>query len=249
METMTTIAFHEPEFDEHADYWRVTYPALEEAKERVWTQYQDVVGELGREMKLRVVLTYEEPVRLYHAGRTRYETAKAHEVKRLFASDGKVYYIPTACRTRGYRLSWHGLLEIRVLAEQKDYSAEWARIARSMRQHNLNLDLAKEIEEHLAGKRDSFYYRTYQSRPTKMSFEDVTRGRTLEEMWEEAATSNGRRYFYARVRGKRRDRSVSLTKTRDGWWRFTGASEHAGTGNGDYYIFYSLSMAFFGESD
>lgn len=249
MEMVGRIAFNKPKYGEHTDYWQEYYPALEAAKESAWERYQEIASDIGRQMKMRVVLVYEKPERLYHAGRTRYRTAREHAVKRLFVSDGKTYYIPTACRTRGYGLSWRNLSEIRILAEEEDYSAAWAHIARSMHEHNMNLDLAGKIEKHLAGERDDFYHRTCRHRPTKMSFEDVTRGRTLEEMWEAAVESNGGQYFYERIAGQRRDRSVSLARTKDGWWHFTGASEYAGTGNGDYYIMYSATMAFFGESD
>lgn len=249
METLARIDVGRLQYEDHMDYWKDYYPALQAARETAWEEYEEASGDVGREMKMRVVLVYDEPVKLYQAGRTRYKTAREHEVKRLFAKDNRHYYIPTACRTSGYRLEWDHLTEIRILTEEKDYSAEWAHIARSMRKHNINLDLAKEIEEHLAGERDDFYYRTYRRRPTKMSFEDVTRGRSLEEMWQQAVSSNGHKYFYEQVRGERRDRSVSLAKTKQGWWHYTGASEYAGMGNGDYYIMYSPTMAFFGESD
>jgi hypothetical protein len=249
METQARIAVGQHEYLDHMDYWKEYYPALQAARETAWKEYEAAAADVGREMKMRVLLVYDAPVRLYHAGRTRHKTAREHKVKRLFAKDNRHYYIPTACRTNGYRLAWDHLTEIRILTEEKDYSAEWAHIAKSMREYNINLDLAKQIEEHLAGEGDGFYSRTYRYRPTKMSFEDVTRGRSIEEMWQQAVSSNGRKYFHERVPGERRDRSVSLARTKDGWWHYTGASEHAGMGNGDYYIMYSPTMAFFGESD
>jgi hypothetical protein len=49
--------------------------------------------------------------------------------------------------------------------------------------------------------------------------------------------------------GQNRDRSVSIQVYPNGRVIYTAASEYAGCGNGDYYMMYSPTMAFYAETD
>lgn len=71
METLAQIEIVQIGYEEAIDYWQDHYPALQAARETAWEECEEAAGAVGREMKMRIVLVYDEPVQLYHAGRTR----------------------------------------------------------------------------------------------------------------------------------------------------------------------------------
>lgn len=222
----------------------------------------------------KIDLVFSKDAKLWHgnkqyrAGRGGYKEGKTHTVKNVWwleKRSGSLLYTPTTMKTRGYFLgSIHMdmLAEIVVMEGQVDFSVQWANIAASMREHNLNIQMAEYIEAHLRGEEEhirgmqNYWKRT--DKPRTMSFKDVTGGLSLAEMAERATNpstlTNGQRYFRATKaawsrRGNARDRSVHLSVLEDGTYHATAASEYAGCGNGDYYIMYSPTRAFYAETD
>jgi len=210
----------------------------------------------GNTNKIRTILTYENPVELYYGKRSGYVTSKTHTVKRLFWKGKKgPYYIPKSHRSRGYRLPMGASLEnVEVNAVRKDYATQWSNIAKSMRKHGINASIAEDIEKHLAGETEYIEgfqnYHTRYNKPKKMSFKDVVGNLSIQEMKDSATHGEfGGKTYYKRNYGSKRDRSVQLYQGADGNWNFTAASEYAGWGNGDYYVMYSPTMAFYAETD
>lgn len=73
------------------------------------------------------------------------------------------------------------------------------------------------------------------------------KGTNIEQMKNEAGEKENK-WTHRNKYGVRRDRSVSLGLV-DGDVKFHAASEFAGTGNGDYYVMFSPTRAFYCESD
>ena len=213
----------------------------------------------------KVVLTFSKPTELYYGRRRGNEVATVHTVKSLFPNGGLCYMAP-AMKSKGRRVPMYDLVSVTLTAMYKDYSKEWAAIARSMRKHNLNPSLAASIEAMVAGDeerlRGAAQHWDIHRKPRTTSFADVTRKQTLEEMWAERETRNvgdNERTYFARVKRARRmnrgrDRRVSLQKSADdsdypGAWYFSAASEYEGCGNGSYYLMYSPTRALYLEDD
>lgn len=222
------------------------------------------------ETKVQVTLTFSEPTELWYGRRRGYETALVHQVKSVFPSGGLCYMAP-AMRARGRRVPMYDLVSVTLTAEERNYTREWAAIARSMRKHSINLALADDIEAHLRGETEriegSGNNWTIRTKPRTTSFKDVTRGQTLEEMWAERrdysrADSPDPIVYFRRMKmarnpgsGRGRDRSISLQwydadheQYPDSWY-FSAASEYEGCGNGSYYLMYSPTRALFLEDD
>lgn len=207
--------------------------------------------------KIRTRLLFSEPVELWQGRRRGYVRAKEHVVKDLFWSNKRgPYYTPTSHRSKGFRLypaDEIKLERVEVLSKHKDYSTQWANIAKSMRKYDINIDVAEAIEAHL--RRETEYidaglqnrYTRY-SRPKKMSFKDVTKGLSMEEMRSRVTKNRWGEYYHMDKPGQKRDRSASLELRKNGW-AFYAASEYAGCGNGDYYLMYSPTMAFYTCTD
>jgi len=196
-------------------------------------------------------------LRLYHGKRKGYIDATKHVVKELFWK-GSVgpYYVTTAQRSTGYRLSGYDeirIASVEVYSEQKDYTGQWASIAKSMRRHGINPGIVESIEAHLRGEAeyiDGFQnYWTVRHKPRKMSFKDVTGGLSIPEMKSRMTKGSWNLHFYREKRGARRDRSISLFVNSQDELCFHAASEYSGYGNGDYYVMYSPTMAFYAETD
>lgn len=202
---------------------------------------------------LTVTLTFMFDELLYHGKRRGYERCRVHVVKDLFRKGSHLYYIPTASRSRGYEVSFDKLASITLTCQVLDYSAEWAAIARAMRRYQINVWYADAIDAHLRGDephiKGSQNYWTQFDKPRTISFSDVTKGRTVAQLWAQRTTSTYGTSFSQRMRGTRRDRSVHLTTHDDGSWKYHAASEYAGCGNGDYYLMYTLNMAVYCETD
>ena len=242
-----------------------THDALEDLEARCVAGVRELTGNNERYVGtghsyIRYRLTFSEPVELFLGKRKSYVTSQEFEVKELFFKNGYIYYVPLGYKSRGFRLSVYKLERITLLYKKADYVKKWAAIARSCRRHNINPDFAQAIEDHLAGKEE--YIRgcgnryTRFSKPRCASFSDVTRGRTIAEMWDMAQdwpaygkAGETRKYFMERIDGKRRDRSVHLSQFPDGSFYLSAASEYHGCGNGDYYVMYSPTMAVFLERD
>ena len=139
----------------------------------------------------------------------------------------------------------------------KDYAGDWARIGNAMRAHGINLDVSDAIADHLSGKephiRGFQNYWTRQDKPRIVSFKDVVGAWTIDKMIEYARDA---RYlgksigFHQDKPGSKRNRSVHLyfVEVR-GSVRYTAASEYFGTGNGDYYMMFNRTQAFYAETD
>ena len=208
------------------------------------------------------ILTFSRPVRMLYGRKVWSEKIDSvHKIKNIFFVDNntKAYYIAGRMRNTGFRLYTENLVSVKIVFEEKDYSKEWANIAKSMRKHNINLGVAEAIERHLSGEKEyiegfqNYWKKT--SRPRRMSFKDITRGESIEDLKKRATPSTYSENvmsFYRRKYGQKRDRSISLSYNKNNpetTVRFDSASEFAGCGNGDYYCMYSPTMAFYGESD
>lgn len=161
-------------------------------------------------------------------------------------------------KSRGHRMSVRSLSSVEFLVEKKkDYAKQWQNIANSMKEHNINPDIVKAIEDHLSGKTphiegfQNYWKKT--DKPRIMNFSDIVGERTIPEMIKMANPtqySNGEYLYYSRRRdGVKRDRSIGLQHYPDGTTRYYSASEYRGCGNGDYYTMYSRTMAFYTETD
>jgi len=208
------------------------------------------------------ILTFSTPVRMLYGRKIRSaKTDTVHKVKSIFFvdDDTKAYYVAGRMKNSGFRLYTDNLVSVKIVFTEKDYSKEWANIAKSMRKHNINLDVAKAIEDHLEGKEEYIHgfqnYWKKTDRPRRMSFKDITRGESIEDLKKRVTPSTYSENvmsFYRRIYGQKRDRSVSLAYNKNNpetTVHFDSASEFAGCGNGDYYCMYSPTMAFYGESD
>jgi len=243
-----------------------------------WTQERAFIDSVIRaqdemttkEAKVQVTLTFSKPTELYYGRRRGYETALVHTVKSLFPSGSLCYKAP-AMRRSGQRVPMYDLVSVTLTAEEKNYTKEWAAIARSMHRHNINLALAADIEAMLAGTTEKVSgcgnNWTIHTKPRTASFKDVTRGQTLDEMWAERrdysrADSPDPIVYFRRMKparrrgsGRGRDRSVSLQRydgdheTYPDSWYFAAASEYEGCGNGSYYLMYSPTRALYLEDD
>jgi len=228
-------------------------PDYSEAQAAVRAFVDDVIAAQDEmttpEVKVQVTLTFSEPTELYYGRRRGNVCATVHEVKKVFPSGGRLCYMAPAMRARVRYLPLFDLVSVTLTTQVRDYSEQWAAIARSMRKHHINLAVAKHIEAHLRGDEPHIKgfqnYWTIRDRPRKANFKDVTGGRTLQEMW---ALRSGDTFREQKC-GERRDRSVFLRLHEDGSWYFAAASEYAGCGNGDYYMMYSPTMAFYAETD
>ena len=221
------------------------------------TKYKAAVGtndpSRSRTASVQVELEYDAPVTLYMGKRKRYVTSAAFSVRCLFFKNGRVYYVPLSSRSRGYPLHLSGLVRVLVACDETDYGPLWEKIAKSLRKHKINLDVADAIDDHLCGKVEYIAGMenrwTRKDKPRRSSFKDVTNGLSLEEIWAKRATSKFGTYASLRKDGERRDRNVCLYQTEAGAWKYQAASEYAGCGNGDYYIMYSPTMAFYATTD
>ena len=200
-------------------------------------------------------ITYQVPKSLYMGKRQGNVTATKHVVREVFFKDGCAYYVPMGRRSTGWRLTTHGIVCVTVVYAEEDYSDRWAKIARSMRKHNINLSMAADIEAYLRGETEHIAgtgnYYTKLDKPQCSSFSDVTGGKSIADMWAARSPADefSGEHFYACKYGAKRDRNVSLSKADDGSYRFFAASEFAGCGNGYYYLMYSPKMAVFLEKD
>jgi len=89
---------------------------------------------------------------------------------------------------------------------------------------------------------------TYQSRELEKLRTIKLNNEAIPTMIARARESAGK-YYRASKSGHRRDRSVALSVNSDGDVGYHSASEYAGCLNGDYYVMYSPTMAFYAETD
>lgn len=217
----------------------------------IWEWYEDF-----KYIDHKVNLYYSEPVRLY-AKRGKGKTSKEHTVKKLFLHGGSLAYIPMGMKRSGNYLTMEVLDAIEIVPKgYKDYRKEWERIADSMYKYGINEDIADDIYAHLAGEEDHIRgfqnYWTLMDKPKTKSFKSVLGGLSLQDMidrMEPSSYTEGRLVYSKRKYGSKRDMTVEIYTTEDDGLRYMAASEFAGTGNGDYYVMYSPTMAFFAESD
>lgn len=199
---------------------------------------------------------YSGPATLYMGKRGGYVKSTIHVVRELFFKGNGIYYVPMGRRSTGFVLpQQQEIVSVTMIYAEDDYSAKWAKIAASMRKHNINLSVACAIEAYLRG--DTEYiagcgnYYTKLDKPRCSSFKDVTQGQSIAAMWKRRAPADefSGEHYSRRVDGVKRDRSVSLYKAENGTYRFSAASEYSGCGNGDYYAMYSPTVAVFLERD
>lgn len=226
------------------------------------SKYTQLKEDNKDKMIVGVKITLSKPLTLnYPDGE---KTGFEHTVKNLFFKDNedpnlnKVCYTVGRCKRKGYAIyDHHCITDIQFIAKVKDYSKNWQRIANSMKKYNINPYVVKSIEDYLAGKTEHIQgfqnYYTKQDKPKLLSFKDITRGMSIPEMVKlctESHHGNGEyTYFHRDVEGTRRHRSISLQHFKDGKILFTAASEFTGCANGDYYMMFSPTMAFFAERD
>lgn len=205
----------------------------------------------------KIILVFSRPVRV-NTSRRETKEVTIYTTRIFTSSNKRLCYTTMRSRNTGYPLSDEMMSALEDVKEpgQKDYAKNWKAIAKSMRKYNINLDIADCIDKHLRGEephiRGFQNYWTIKDKPKLMSFADVTRGRSIEEMKKLATKSEYGDYLYFRasIDGQRRDRSIGLQEKSDhSGWKFYAASEFSGCGNGDYYMMYSPTMAFYAESD
>lgn len=239
-------------------------------------EYINIKKEVLKENKeYKVKLNFKIPVVLHYSSRLKDDKRDInHVVSRLFftkngvsnceyepeTTPDEVYYVPVGMKG-GYYLSCDLLNSCEFLIEdKKDYSKRWRAIAESMKKNNINLDIAKAIEEHLNGKEDHIIgfqnYLKKTDRPKIKDFAEVLAGlgdkeRVIETMKRLATKSKYGDYLSYKVikYGTKRDLSVSIMIYPDGKVNYYAASEYAGCGNGDYYVMYSPTKAFYSETD
>lgn len=234
--------------------------------------YVDAVEGMG---DILVELTFFSPVSLHYSKyKSKDRTGNIHTMKRLFFLKGNyancmhepattpdgMYYVPSGSRSRGFPLyAIDRLVEVKIIDNTSDYTKNWQTIADSMVKHNINLAVAKDIQEHLSCKTEhingfqNYWKKT--DKPRCMSFKDVLKETgvktidALKKITSPSKYSVGMMVYVKRINGTRRDRSINLSVDADGSISYTAASEYAGCGNGDYYMMYSPTMAFYAETD
>lgn len=80
---------------------------------------------------------------------------------------------------------------------------------------------------------------------------DHIKDNALEKMKERVTPRPDGEWSYSKAwkNGQKRDKSVSMAISKEGKVNYTAASEYSGCGNGDYYMMYSPTMAFYAETD
>ena len=220
--------------------------------------------------KLEALLTFSDEITMRY-GRKYFaqETSSTHRIKKFFgAYRSGLCYTAGRMKSRGWGVPYgfyEKLVSIEIVQLVEDYSTQWANIAKSMRKHGINLNIADYIDAHLRGEEEHIRgfqnYWTKKDKPRRMSFKDVLDhalviGATSEVSIEHMKkVANENKYFSHRMYSKSwnmnkgRDRSISLELRNSGGYLYTGASEYAGCGNGDYYCMYSPTMSFYMETD
>jgi hypothetical protein len=220
-------------------------------------------------IKCKYIIKYKNPISLY-SKKGEY-CALEHEVKNVFfygkykddcncmyeknSEVGSAYYVPNHKKLRGYYLPVNFLESISIVPMQKkDYSRQWLSIAKSMRKNNINIDMAISIEKHLKGEKEYIegcneWKKT--DKPKIMSFKKIVGLNDFETLEQSAIKSQYGDYkvFHRRISGIKRDKSIELIIYPDGSKRYNSASEYSGCGNGDYYVMFNLTQAFYAESD
>ena len=252
--TMDVLDTHSENYN--AEYIRKMDSALDFLKLHQW----------GSAKNINIILSWKEAVSLVYGKKLRDQKRDTqHTIKNMFPSNGNYYYVAGKMRNSGYKLPYHwidNLLRIEIVQTVEDYANEWANIAKSMRKYNINLNIAKMIEDYLNGEADCIHgmqnYWTKDDKPKRMSFKDVleNKGVTFEDLKNMAISTpeqNIRHRKYARGwSGRGRDRSIDLKYLpvfEGGSFLYMSASEYPNCGNGDYYCMYSPTMAFYCETD
>ena len=217
----------------------------------------------GKSDKVKIHLEFYNPVTMRYGTKYKADSeSTGHTVKHFFALGDDLYYVAGKMKARGFGVPHDFHYELKtIIIEQvvEDYSKEWANIAKSMRKHNINLNIAESIEAHLRGDAKHIegmqIYWTKNMKPKRMSFKDVLDffQTNMGMMKSVLATTDEEDYLDYRKNakgwsGRGRDRSVWMKQNKRDY-SFFSASEFAGCGNGDYYCMYSPTMAFFMESD
>lgn len=137
-----------------------------------------------------------------------------------------------------------------ISRSQDDFSAAWASIAQSMRQHNMNLRMAEAIEAHLTGEKDTIPlddgHVTRQDKPRTQSFENVVGGRPPSEVWAQHAVENGCCEW---VYGPERCSAILLAKLPDGSWLFSARDEYETEDETYSYVMFDSNRGIYYATD
>lgn len=247
---------------------------LEELSKKMDDRVSDIVNFFREnptwDKEVKIIFEFTSPVELRYG--TKYGNTKTktkHTVKNIFETRSKsgLYYVAGRMRNRGFMFDYENYKKVRSIKiisnnVEKDYSKEWANIAKSLRKYNINLSVAKAIEDYLKG--DAEYikgfqnYYTKENKPKRMSFKDVLDfSNTDMDRMKESAKASTDKYSSSHAMkpaknpwSKRgRDRSVTMRYLEDESYMYYSASEYPNCGNGDYYCMYSPTMAFYMETD
>lgn len=203
--------------------------------------------ELKQYYNVSFIVHFKKPTEL-STGHSTCKTTKKHKVKKLFYKNGRLYYVAGRLKRRGSSTVMTPS-KVEVVLKEKNYREEWERIMKSMKRLKINKGVVKSIQNHLDGKTD--YIEGFQTdpsiytKPRKMSFKDVLDYH--DETFESMIKCKDRISLWKK--GSKRDRSVDLIKHEDIGMRYLAASEYSNCGNGDYYMMYSPTMAFYAETD
>jgi hypothetical protein len=239
-------------------------------------EYSKIRNELiNKNIKFNCKLYFNSPVELIN--RREKLNSDIHTVKSLFflkngicncMDDGteceKSCYTPLSKKTSGFYFDISNLEKVEFVELANDYSKEWQKIADSMRKYDINLQMAENIEKHLKGEAEhiegmqNYWKRT--DKPRIASFADCYKkgGMTIDQMKvqydaNKKLKEQGKMDWIAvhtEIRGLKRDRSITMewTEYMKSFY-YHAASEYSGYGNGDYYIMFSPTMAFYAETD
>lgn len=109
-----------------------------------------------------------------------------------------------------------------------------------------------DVLQQVVGWPDMERGKSYPHKEWQKIHSDHIKNFAIERMKSRASKANETApyaWYQASRDGMKRDRSVSIQVYDNGDILYTAASEYAGCGNGDYYVMYSPTMAFYAETD